>query len=111
MAGFEGESLDAVMDPSGALIWQSVGKPAEASPLAGVDAAPADELAVLLKRDAPGIRVQRINELAAWYAWSTERGGEALLLADDGTWFRAPSAVPPGRHRSDFASGRRSQAR
>jgi hypothetical protein len=113
LAGFEGDSLDAVIDPSGAVVWRADDVPD--APDAPVDSdggldAPVVALAALLHRDAAGIRAKRLDELTAWYAWSTERGGDAVILADDGSWLRAPSAVPPERHRADFASGRRTQS-
>lgn len=48
-----------------------------------------------------------VDELDAWYFWSPERGGKAVIINAAGEKLAATSAVSFEKHVEEFRNGRR----
>lgn len=50
---------------------------------------------------------KRVDELDAWYFWSPERGGKAVIVDASGEKLAATSAISFEKHIEEFKNGRR----
>lgn len=48
-----------------------------------------------------------VAEIAAWYCWSPERGGKAVIITDTGERLAANSSISFNKHVEEFKNGRR----
>lgn len=58
-------------------------------------------------KDVVKQRNKYVAETEAWYCWSPERGGKAVIIAPDGERLAANSSIPFNKHVEKFKNGRR----